>query len=373
MKQSQRFVAAIGSIWILLFIISLAYFEAPEFRPWERLYDADSQRFAPTRQVTMRTIGDLGYKSWNRDLQAPRRTRFTTDRHGYRNPTESETAEIIVMGDSFVAGAGLSDEETVSMRLSAHLGAPVYNFAGESLNAPARFFRDERFARQRPKIVIWAPVARGIKARPLFFGEDEPGDSPSLRNRLDSATDWLRARVETMNRDNGLVREARFGLQGMLQRIRPNDHARTLSDGASILSLSLSEQNLLLTPEQRKIDHCIEMVAALAGILEGRGVKFIFSPIPESGTIYPELFDPAERRMLPDPSFLDRLIAGVRDRGIEVVDLRSVFSASRLPYLYLADDSHWNARATDLAAQAWSKRLRELDAASALAARASDP
>ena len=40
-----------------------------------------------------------------------------------------------------------------------------------------------------------------------------------------------------------------------------------------------------------------------------------------------------------------------------MLDLRAVFRADRSPYLYQPDDSHWNARATDLAARALSERL----------------
>jgi len=135
---------------------------------------------------------------------------------------------------------------------------------------------------------------------------------------------------------------------------------RRLPNGDAVLALHLSEQELLLTPEQREVDHCIEMVALFANILEQAGVRFVFSPIPESGTIYPELFDTAEYRALPVDSFLDQLVAGVRQRGVEVVDLTEVYRRTPTPYLYLPDDSHWNARAADLAARSWAAALGPL-------------
>jgi hypothetical protein len=101
------------------------------------------------------------------------------------------------------------------------------------------------------------------------------------------------------------------------------------------------------------------MVTIFAGVMQRAGVRFVFSPIPEPGEVYPELYDAAERSALPATSFLDALLAGVGARGIEAVDLRAVYRGSREPYLYLPDDSHWNARATELAAAAWASAIAD--------------
>ncbi len=352
----------IALLWVFLGGFSLLRFSMPGFRPWERIYDVEARHFAPGRQIEMNEIGDLGYKTWNRGLQAQRETRFSTDRWGYRNPSDIVAPEVVVIGDSYVAGSGLSDEETVSVRLAERLGAPVYNFAGEVLNAPALFMRDPRFVAQRPGVVIWAPVARGISAQPLFFKESEPRPR-SLGEWLSDSSQVISAAVERVNRDNGLVREARFAVQGLVGRWRETPRVRQLANGDTVLALSLWEQNLLATPEQRNVAHCIEMVTTFSQILERVGVRFVFSPVPESGTIYPEIFDAAERSRLPRDAFLDQLIAGVRARGVEVVDLKEVYLRSPTPYLYLPDDSHWNARAADLAAAAWARNLRVVPAA----------
>jgi hypothetical protein len=373
MDEARRFVRTIALLWGALGALSLATWESPEFRPWERLYRPDTFRFAASQRVTMREIGDLGYKAWNRALQSPRRTVFTTDRWGYRNPSDVESPDVVVIGDSFVAGSGLSDDETVTARLTERLGIPVYNFASEELNAPALFLRDERFSNRPPKVVIWAPVARGIAPRPLFYEGDAAvavrTRSPvaSVRDRLSTWGDVVAGAVERLDRDNGLGRESRFAFQGLLARVRPAPRARRLASGETVLALGLDEQQLLATPEQRRVDHCIEMVTILARGLERAGVRFLFSPIPEAGSIHPELYDPRERSALPAVSFLDRLIAGVAERGVEVVDLRAVYRASQVPYLYLPDDSHWNGRATALAARAWASRLDTVPAPERLA------
>jgi hypothetical protein len=358
MNPAKRFVAILLGIWGAMFVLSLV-FEPPHFRAWERLYDRDSRRFLPSRQIEMVEMGDLGYKSWIRALQHPRRSRFTTDRWGFRNASDFEHPRIVVIGDSYVAGSGLSDDETITSRLGAHLGEPVYNFATQHLNGPALYLRDPRFARQPPEIVIFAPVARAIRPRPLFYREWErpeaPRDPLSRHRRVGSAIAKV---VERANRDNRLVRELRFLYQGL--RYAWSGHPQEVHEpgGNSVLALSLAEQNLYGSPEQRGLQTTVQMLVVLDQTLRRAGVRLVFMPIPESGTIYPELFSEEQRRWVARPSFLERLLERAREEGIEVFDLRPVFRQNAVPYLFQPDDSHWNARATDLAAEALAGWLR---------------
>jgi hypothetical protein len=369
MQPDKRLVLVIVSLWALMGAVSLR-FEPPEFRSWERLYDADERRFAASHALEMKEIGDLGYKSWVRALQHPRTVVFTTDRWGYRNSRDIESPRVVVIGDSYVAGSGLSDAETVTARLAARLGEPVYNLATEVLNAPALFLREKRFSERKPAVVIWAPVARGIRPRPLIYrGSDDQAPEP-LWTRVGDLGDALASQVERWNRDNGLTREMRFAVQSILHDFRGHPQQRRLADGQPVLALSLLEQGLLHSAPSREVGACIQMVAAFDQILRRAGVRFLFSPIPESGSIYPELFPETERRTLAEPSFFAELLRGTRAAGVEVVDLRAVYRDDPVPYLFLPDDSHWNARATDLAAAAWAEQLAPSEA---LAARDQSP
>ncbi len=357
MDASKRFVLIMAGIWAVLLAVSLR-FEPPEFRPWERLYDEGQRRFQPSARIEMQEIGDLGYKSWVRALQHPRRARFTTDRWGFRNAEDIERPRVVVVGDSYVAGSGLSDEETLTARLSTYLGEPVYNFGTQYLNGPALFLREERFARNKPAVVIYAPVARAIKPRPLFYrqwGKDEePQDLLSRQRRIGRA---ILEAVDRTNQDNGLVREARFLYQGLLRALRGHPGEIQAPEGQPVLALSLEEQNLYASAQQRDLDETLAMLATFDGVLRQAGVRLVFCPIPESGSIYPASFPVEQRRSIAQPSFLDGLIAGARELGIEVVDLRTTYRQDPAPYLFQPDDSHWNARATDLAARALAQAL----------------
>jgi hypothetical protein len=85
-------------------------------------------------------------------------------------------------------------------------------------------------------------------------------------------------------------------------------------------------------------------------------VRFVFAPVPESGTIYPEIFLEVDRRRIASPSFFELLLARSRAGG---VDLRPMFRENAWPYLYQHDDTHWNGRAVAWTAGAISEQLRQ--------------
>ncbi len=85
--------------------------------------------------------------------------------------------------------------------------------------------------------------------------------------------------------------------------------------------------------------------------LKQLGVRLIVVPVPAKITIHPEFFD---KRLAgagassQESAFYEAL----RAKGVEVVDLTQDFAASKgQGPLYCARDSHWNGRATVLAAQ----------------------
>jgi len=64
---------------------------------------------------------------FNLPFRAEHPITFTTDSKGFRNASDPTHADVALVGDSYVEGWGISDDETVSARLSARLHAPVAN------------------------------------------------------------------------------------------------------------------------------------------------------------------------------------------------------------------------------------------------------
>jgi hypothetical protein len=108
------------------------------FRAWEvASYDPTSiGPFQPNlRYFNPRTYGDLANSGDLPEYRAYHPETFTTDNRGFRNPGEpraSRPVRVVLAGDSFSVGSGLSDGETLGEQLAALSGNRVYNAAGKA-------------------------------------------------------------------------------------------------------------------------------------------------------------------------------------------------------------------------------------------------
>ena len=81
---------------------------------------------------------------------------FTYDARGYRNSTEMDRAEVALLGDSFVDGWYVTDQETTASVLQAELAKPVANLgvAGYGTMHELVVLKRE-LPRLRPSVVVW--------------------------------------------------------------------------------------------------------------------------------------------------------------------------------------------------------------------------
>jgi hypothetical protein len=350
MQPERRLLIAIGGVALLLFMLSLN-FSAPEFRPWEIVKQKEGFLFEPHRRVEMDEVGDLGYKTWVRALQHPRHVTFTTDSRGFRNAREIERPMVVVVGDSYVVGVGVSDEATLSARLSARLGVDVYNYGLGIGGTPQLFLADDRFQRSPPRLLIYAPVQRMLRPRAVLLrdGWQDRRTRHGLAERwraLDESTQTLLA---ALNRDNGLAVEARYRLNALRDRLFGSPDTIVV-EGQRMLVLTVEAQYLEVPTHERDPEGTVRSIAQLKAVLAERGIQLLFCPLFEAATIYPDFYPPESQARIQHPSMLDVVIPKARKSGVMTVDLRPVFDQQRFPYLFLPDDSHWNPRAIDLAA-----------------------
>ena len=85
-----------------------------------------------------------------------RHLNFSYDARGYRNSSQIDRADVILLGDSFVDGWYVNDEETTSSVLQAEWGKPVANLgvAGYGPMQELIVLKQEA-PRLRPSVVVW--------------------------------------------------------------------------------------------------------------------------------------------------------------------------------------------------------------------------
>lgn len=318
------------------------------FRAWEALR-TDSMRavlpgyFYPHMKVTKTEEGDLGHHSPN---AVKKRVEWQTDGRGYRNSNEAEAAGVVIIGDSNTVGSGLTQRDTLPAALGRALGTPVYGLAPGSVNA---LLKEGWFLDTPPRIVIVASVEwdltglRRIKrelARPSAFQRLLiRADAAIKENALIDALAVPLDRLIKMN----LLHYTRAAIR------RAFVSGGSAPGGGEPQMLFLLGEKANADVPQATFDKCVETIVSYRNFFAGRGIRFIFLPIPNKENIYYGLL-PSRKK----PVFVAQLIETLRKQGVETIDTQAAFDTAyreRGPVLYQTDDSHWGPEGVKIAAR----------------------
>jgi hypothetical protein len=287
---------------------------------------------------------------------------YTTDEHGFRNPSPwPEQADIVVLGDSQAFGFGVDDDEHwAGLVADALPGVELVNLAllGAAPQQYARFY--EAFgARLRPKLVIVALFPpNALYAGPLF-------------------EEWLAAgKPEGFNlwRAFGRPSEDAPGLPETIKSALAQSYAilflhgwlKNLRDPARVHRLALAEGTVRIIPERyAETEPSAQpghpafrlVIAALARLQEQivrQGSEMLVLLFPTKEEVHlPVLGEPAPALLAPFAAELDR-------QGIAYLDLTLPFrqEVERGRLLFLEVDLHPNAAGYRLIAEVLVDHLR---------------
>jgi alginate O-acetyltransferase complex protein AlgJ len=330
---------------IELFILPIDFFT---FRVWEAFLIKEFRsilpgHFYPRMEITkLETGGDLAHHT---PFAIPKRVKWMTDRYGYRKKdAEGIKPQVVIIGDSNIAGHGLTQKEMLSEVLEDRLKVPVYPYAPVgSINT---FLKDLRFKKDRPKIVIVSFIERDILNMPF-------PKLPQKREGLLPFYEWRDKTKQTRWVQNAGVLLDRLFKMNMLNyaraRIR-NTAVMDIHHFPSKFGPMFFVQGEVANKEVSNEDFhkAVKTIEAYDRVLKNKGIRFIFLPIPNKENIY--------RDCLPDPKrpvFLEQLIQELKRRNIETVDTQRAFEneyQNHSTLLYFLDDSHWNPKGVQLAA-----------------------
>src|SRR5262249_7601320 len=120
--------------------------------------------FIPDKDLAFRRIPNVHWSEAASDIEAeyglpptlPTPITFTYDRWGYRNTADVERANIVLIGDSFVEGSYVSDEQTVASQLAHRLAQCVANLgvAGYGPLQELRVLKGDALAK-KPEVIAW--------------------------------------------------------------------------------------------------------------------------------------------------------------------------------------------------------------------------
>lgn len=217
---NATFVLVFGVSWILveLFILPIEFFSP---RPYEALVATDVipkyqlGKFYPNQKLSMWEAGDrIGY------VPVKSRKKFNyweTDSYGFRNRQDIVTQanddfDIVITGDSMIAGSYLDQKDTFSEVLSKLCNCSTYNYG--SVNQRWRFLHDDRFIQNPPDYVIFqtqvsymvvedGPWKKMGKSK--FIIQEKPMNDNILviwdRLYKQAGFRWLRSRLNTIRNE----------------------------------------------------------------------------------------------------------------------------------------------------------------------------
>jgi hypothetical protein len=337
------------------------------FRGWEAMgrFPTGEGPFEPNKRYHKdRIFGDLSNIANVPALREYRSETFTTDALGFRNPPDlcdSGPPAALLFGSSFSAGAGLSDEQTLSAQLSKRARRTVYNASG--IDADLELIRHlARRLKMSGGLVICEHLER--YDLPLVPGPGAPGaptGGPGQMLKVSGLKGWLKSvglfyslqRLRRWLRVSPLEILALRACRAVRDDVLlPNVAAQTivvsrLRNGDTMI---FPKQVLVGAPPVRSPDYGAAYWSWLAAELKKDNLTLMVLLVPEKTTVYRPLLRETVSLAPDGAPFLESLERAISAKGVPVVNLTPAFrrraaaELARGNCIYWRDDTHWNPR-----------------------------
>ena len=350
-------------------------FISPErvtFRAWDAatLYATAEGHFAPNfRYANDRAFGDLANIGNLPSFRRYHREVFTTDEFGFRNSPGSGTGKppaVIVVGDSFVVGSGVSDQDTLSAQLSYLTGKTVYNGGTDRGRwATTKALIDS--LRMRNGLIVWefsegfivpASIQLETKVRTgtsRWYASQNTGRSEFLRRYRQWADDFL------------AYSPLSVGIERALLRVQDDVWLPNPSRGAVFVNHLNNGDSMLFSPSEVEAFYPQQEYSAyfseVNALVHETGNELLVVLVPDKYSVY----HPLLRNAAPSPESQSHLGHLEEDLFRSTIPVLNLTSALRLQaaeglqnreYDYFIDDTHWNRLGIQVAASAISQYLK---------------
>ncbi len=345
------FLVVIG---VELFILPIDIFT---FRVWEALVVRKYRKilpgpFYPNMEITKIEEGDLAHHT---GFAVKKKVEWITDRYGYRKRSADDIPKIVIVGDSNIAGSGLTQEEILSEVLEDRLKVGVYPMAPNRMET---FLKNKRFLGHSPEIVILAGAERElIDFSEIRFKKRDRRENRWIRS-LDTLKEYppLQSLLIILDRVSkaNMLHYFRASLRRAISSAEEVDPKYVIPKYGAVYFLQGESANKDISKEV--LDKTVRIIKNYNDAVKSRGIRFVFLPIPEKENIFWELLGTKK------PTFLERLISELKREGVETIDTQTAFDQAFQKngvLLYHTDDTHWNADAVRITADLIAMALQE--------------
>jgi hypothetical protein len=288
---------------------------------------------------------------FNLPIRASYQQEFSIDSRGFRNPTELDRADIALLGDSYIEGAYVSDEETAAVRLHELTGRAVADLGVSGYGTEQELKVLERYALPlEPRMVAW-----------FFFEgndlDDDEGFDEMMAYERGVRTPHPSAPVSVKWRqliNRSFTKNAFMQARQLSDGLIPNSidsfgwfHD---ADGAThrFYFFDFYATRVLGEYELQRLETTKAALRQGADIARRHGITLVAYYIPIKFRVYGDLCTFPAGSPCPNwhPWDLEtRFAAFCHEAGIRFVSLTEPMrrAASAGDVLYAPEDSHWNA------------------------------
>lgn len=326
-------------VLITCYIILEVFFQhAFSFRTWEVLIWLERPMstygtFYPNQEITKTEYGDLNPKDTN---SIPKFCSWTTDDLGFRNDNTNYSLDVAFIGDSFVAGSSLSQEETLSSRFKKYSKKISAQF---STDLNTFLFLVKSKAIPKPKKAVYLIVERSL---PNFAFQ---AFNPNSYTEVHKPSSYVIARDKLKKK----------GALKTLQSFIFNENGNRIGMQSKINKewFFLQGKQAEIKLNKSKITSIINHMKNYQSEFKKQGIELFFSIAPNKETVYYQ-YVPLNYK----PKFLKKIADLTLKDNLNYIDLNKRFSkASREKLIYHLDDTHWNKEGANLAAKIIASEL----------------
>jgi alginate O-acetyltransferase complex protein AlgJ len=306
-----------------MFVLPIDFFT---FRAWEALVTkyfrpADGIFYPNMHLIKTEHADKLGFRDPN-----PKRVEWFTDRHGFRQRPrkhEPERYDIVIVGDSNIAGSYFDQKDTIAEVLERKCDCPTYSYGGAFKR---QLFNDPRFKSNPPRAIIAEAI--GAEFYKKDYAELNYSESDKIAGRTGMPA-FLAVLLDRILKTN------------MLEFFRSRLHVQRKAQ----------DNEPEFSPEER-IPFMVNAITRMRDEAARRGSDFIFI-------------------LMPYDKSLNDGVAQLRRAGVKVMDFGP--SPERpngvdLKTFYHEHDSHWREESVRMTADeilkllGWPNKVPEIEA-----------
>lgn len=342
----QKFIFFLLPIIILFFLVTIILpINFWSFRSWEALskFEADASigPFYPNQTLSMIEEGDLAHGT---EFATQKNTTWKTDSLGFRNNEVPANIDILFVGDSFVAGAGLSQQDLIDVVTAQETKKVTYQMAPLGLHEALELIDGGLIS--KPKTIILSTVERNIlelnrigKVIPDEKKKQQANNSPLTQSLL-------------IYKDRISKNSAQKKLSALLTN-PPSSVYQSPIDKNVFFYSGLSAR---IAYTQRNLDETTAVLQSYQEYLQAKDITFMFLPCPNKESVYYELIPFPEQ-----PNFLYSLHDNLQKKGVNSLNTLDIFTKHKEDgLLYYTDDSHWTPLLTKLTAKEIAAYLKDI-------------